>query len=244
MFYTQGGYNYETENNDAFNIDRINRRLYGYNYTGWEPLPTNIHENKTVSALYVASYPVKYVQDDGETVIQTKKVVHGQSVQYTGSTPTKAATAQYTYAFKEWTGCDDRATGGITQVTAPRTVTASYTSTVRQYTATFYADDHTTVLQSSTVNYGTTVAYTGATPTKTDYEFKGWNPSSMVITGNTSFYPVFEEVSTIQDVEIADDWDTIISKIRGGQYSTAYRIGNRNSHYGLLTQRNPLSLSR
>lgn len=198
-----------------------------YAFSGWATaLPTNIHENKTVVAAYTASYPVKYVQDDGTTVIQTKTVVHGQSTSYTGNTPTKAQTAQYTYAFKEWVGADDRTTGAIQQVTEPRTVTASYTQTIRQYTATFYAEDRTTVLQTSTVNYGTTVQFTGTTPTKTDYEFDGWEPSSMVITANTSFYPKFVQNSGVEDVEIQDDWTTICANVDNGTYAAKYKVGN------------------
>lgn len=195
-----------------------------YNYNGWGVLPTNIHENKTVTAQYIPAYKVQWVNDDG-TVLQTKQVTTGQSTQYTGSTPTKASTAQYTYAFKEWTGADDRATGAINQVTGPKTVTATYTNTVRQYTATFYDGDKTTVLQSTTVNYGTTVQYTGTTPVDPEGgEFQGWEPSNMVITGNTSFYPKFQ--SAVEDIEITDDWSTICANVDNGTYATKYKVGN------------------
>ena len=195
-----------------------------YSYNGWGVLPTNIHENKTVTAQYIPAYKVQWVNDDG-TVLQTKQVTTGQSTQYTGSTPTKASTAQYTYAFKEWTGADDRATGAINQVTGPKTVTATYTNTVRQYTATFYAQDKSTVLQSTTVNYGTTVQYTGTTPVDSEGgEFLGWEPSNMVITGNTSFYPKFQ--SAVEDAEITDDWATICSNVDNGTYATKYKVGN------------------
>ena len=196
-----------------------------YNYNGWGTLPTNIHENKTVTAQYIAAYKVQWVNDGGG-VLQTKQVVGGQSAQYTGSTPTKSSTAQYTFAFKEWTGCDDRTTGKINEVRGPRTVTATYTQTVRQYSYTFYAEDRSTVLQNGTVDYGTTVQFNVTTPTKEGYDFKGWSPSNMVITGNTSFYPVFEEKQTAQDVEITDDWATIIQKLESGEYATAYQVGN------------------
>ena len=195
-----------------------------YNYNGWGVLPTNIHENKTVTAQYIPAYKVQWKNDDG-TVLQTKQVVTGQSTQYTGSTPTKAQTAQYTFAFKEWTGCDDRTTGGITQVTGPRTVTATYTQTVRQYSYTFYAENRSTVLQNGTANYGTTVQYNGTTPTSSEGgEFQGWEPDNMVITGNTSFYPKF--TSAVEDVEITDDWATICASVDNGTYATKYKVGN------------------
>ena len=195
-----------------------------YNYDGWGVLPTNIHENKTVTAQYIPAYRVQWKNDDG-TVLQTKQVVTGQSTQYTGSTPTKSSTAQYTFAFKEWTGCDNRTTGGITQVTGPRTVTATYTQTVRQYSYTFYAEDRSTVLQNGTVDYGTTVQYNGTTPTSSEGgEFQGWDPSNMVITGNTSFYPKF--ASAIEDAEISDDWATICASVDNGTYATKYKVGN------------------
>jgi len=195
-----------------------------YSYNGWGVLPTNIHENKTVTAQYIPAYKVQWVNDDG-TVLQTKQVTTGQSTQYTGSTPTKASTAQYTYAFKEWTGADDRTTGAIDQVTGPKTVTATYTNTVRQYSYTFYAEDRSTVLQNGTVDYGTTVQYNGTTPTSSEGgEFQGWEPSNMVITGNTSFYPKFQ--SEVEDAEITDDWATICANVDNGTYATEYKVGN------------------
>ena len=195
-----------------------------YTYSGWSTLPTNVHKNSNVTAQYVNAYKVKYVNDDG-TVLQTSTITHGQSVQYTGTTPTKTSTAQYTYAFKEWVGADDRATGRIEQVTSPKTVTASYTSTLRSYTAKFYAADKTTVLQTSTVAYGSSASYTGTTPVDPDgAEFEGWEPASMVITGDTNFYPKF--AASVVDEEIADDWATIVEKLEDGRYATAYKVGN------------------
>lgn len=195
-----------------------------YTYNGWEPLPTNIHSNSSVTAQYTEAYKVKYVNDDG-TVLQTNTVVRGQSTSYTGSTPTKESTAQYTYDFKEWSGADDRATGAISQVMAPRTVTATYTNTVRQYTATFYAENRTTVLQSSQVAYGSSASYTGETPVSSDgYTFDGWEPASMVITADTNFYPKF--LSPVEDTEIADSWDAIIDNMANGLHATAYKLGN------------------
>lgn len=197
-----------------------------YAFRDWGVLPTNIHENKTIVAYYTPSFAVKYVNYDS-TVLQRTMVVQNGSVSYTGSTPTKPSTAQYTYAFKDWSGADNANTGAIGQVTTVKTVTATYTQTVRTYTVKFYAQDRSTVLQTSTVEYGGSATYTGTTPTHPDgYEFDTWDPSPTNIQADTNCYPKF--ISPVVDEEIADTWDTIIDNLIGGTYSS-YKVGNYRS---------------
>lgn len=64
-------------------------------------------------------YTISFVNDDG-TELQGGKVAYGQTPKYTGATPTKTATAQYTYEFKEWTP-------EVVSVTGDATYTATYT---------------------------------------------------------------------------------------------------------------------
>ena len=67
-------------------------------------------------------------------------------------------TAQYTYIFSGWSSSSGT-------ITASTSITANFTRTTNQYTVTFYNYDGT-YLGASTVNYGGTATYTGATPTK------------------------------------------------------------------------------
>jgi hypothetical protein len=62
-------------------------------------------------------------------------------------------TAQYTYAFEDWTNsCGNEISTGCT-------ITANFTSTLRSYTITWKNDDGTTLETDSDVLYGTTPTY-------------------------------------------------------------------------------------
>lgn len=102
----------------------------GYSFKGWgtsenatEVLTGNYTptENIYLFAIWeINKYTVKFVNDDG-TVLQSGEVAYGVIPTFTGQTPTKAATAQYTYTFKGW----DK---DIVSVTSAVTYTATYTA--------------------------------------------------------------------------------------------------------------------
>lgn len=225
------------EGNDAVNPvtagyisapSRTNTDEIHYVFKDFGTLPTNVHANSSCVATYTESYRVRYLSDTGGSVLQSSYVTSGQSVQYTGSTPTKAQTAQYTYTFKNWSGADDSSNGKINSVTRARDVVATYTSTVRTYTVTFKNDDNSTVLQAiNNVAYGTTPSYTSSTPTSTDStmgEFQGWNPAIGPITGDTTYVAMYQ--SPVEDVEISGDWASIIDEVIYGTYSSNRKVGN------------------
>ena len=198
---------------------------HGYTFSNWDIIPTNVRSNATVMAVYATTYRVKYV--NGTSVLQSTFVQAGNSVQYNGNTPTKAQDVQYTYTFKDWSGADVAATGKINAVNAPKTVTATFTSTLRKYTATFKNDNGAVLQTVNNVNYGSTPSYTGSTPVSSDStmgEFQGWTPSLGPITGDTIYTATYK--SPVEVVEITDDWSTILSNIENGLYASKYKIGN------------------
>lgn len=171
-----------------------------------------------------------FYSEDGSTLLYTQAIVDGGNGTYSGSTPTKTSTAQYTYSFAGWSkklgGAADST--ALQAVTADRSVYAAFTATVRKYTVRFY--NGSTLLQTITnVAYGGSATYIGDTPVSTegsaeDYPFEGWVPTGKNITGDTSCYAQFG--SPLEIKEITDDWATIIANIDNGTYKDKYKIGN------------------
>lgn len=171
-----------------------------------------------------------FYNEDGSTLLYTQAIVDGGNGTYSGSTPTKTSTAQFTYSFAGWSkkpgGAADST--ALQAVTADRSVYAAFTATVRRYTVRFY--NGSTLLQTVTnVAYGGSATYTGDTPVSAegsaeDYPFEGWVPTGKNITGDTSCYAQFG--SPLEVKEITDDWAAIIANIDNGTYKTKYKIGN------------------
>lgn len=187
----------------------------GYSFKDFGTLPTNVHSNCTVYAVYDITYRVRFMVDT--TVHNTQWVIRGGSAT-TPTNPTKASTAQYTYTFSKW----DKS---YTNVTSPLTVNAVFTSSLRYYTVYFY--NGSTLLQIvNNVPYGGSATYTGTTPidATNGWEFSGWNPQPTNIQGNTYCYAQF--ASPYQYAEITDTWEQIFAAIDNGSYKTKYSIGN------------------
>lgn len=150
------------------------------------------------------SAQVNFYDDSGSTLLKTVTVYDGEDAAYSGSNPTKASTAQYSYSFSGWslTAGGAANANALKAVVSDRNVYAAFTSTVRKYTVRFY--NGTTLAQTvSEVPYGSNASYTGDTPAKTDvekpedYEFTGWNPSPNGITGNTDCYAQYRFIGYI-----------------------------------------------
>jgi hypothetical protein len=147
---------------------------------------------------------VYFYDDSGNTLLKTVTVYDGGDAAYSGSNPTRASTAQYSYSFSGWslTAGGAANANALKAVVSDRNVYAAFTSTVRKYTVRFY--NGTTLAQTvSEVPYGSNASYTGDTPAKTDvekpedYEFTGWNPSPNGITGNTDCYAQYRFIGYI-----------------------------------------------
>ena len=186
----------------------LNRNQFvrpGYSFVGWSVSETGegeVFEDEHVfdSAATIAlgeltdevtlyaqwkknEYTVTFQDEDG-TLLQSTKVEYGATPEYTGETPTKAATAQYAYEFAGWSP-------EVSPVTGDATYTATYSSTVKKYTVRFLNEDGTE-LQSSEVDYGAMPEYAGETPAKAataqyTYEFAGWSPEVSPVTGDATY---------------------------------------------------------
>ena len=179
----------------------------GCTFTGWdEEIPSTMPaRDLTFNAQWtVKQYTVTFADEDG-TVLKTAAYDYGTSAAdiVLPADPAKAATAQYTYAFAGW--------GEIADVTADATYTASYSSTLNQYTVTF-TDEDGTVLKTAAYPYGTAAAdivkpeepSKAATPQYT-YAFAGWSPAVGSVTKDVTYTAVFAQADREYTVTWLDD---------------------------------------
>lgn len=167
-----------------------------------------------------------FKSDDGSENYGTQTIQNGGDGSYSGTTPTKASTAQYDHTFGGWslTPGGDPDPDALKNVEADRIVYAAYIKTLRSYTVKFY--NGTTLLQTSTVQYGGDAVYSGSTPVNNssgnpaDFEFYGWNPAPTNIQGDTNCYAQFYDLR-----EIKDSWATIAANVANGTATSKYAIG-------------------
>gem|GEM_PF-2496975 len=161
---------------------------YNFAFNGWTPVVSEVTGDAIYTAVFISTvreYAITFVNEDG-TVLQSGNVAYGTIPNYTGVTPTKAATAQYTYTFTGWTP-------EIAMVTGDATYTAQFSQTVNTYTVTWVIDGN---IETETYAYG--AMPTHADPTKAataqyTYAFNGWTPTITEVTGDATYTAVFTE---------------------------------------------------
>ena len=165
---------------------------YTYTFEGWNSqdeqssaesgVLNNITDDKDVYAAFsstVNSYSVYFY--NGSTLLYTDTVAYGSNAAYSGSAPTKASTAQYTYTFEGWNSQDEQSSAEanvLNNITADKTVYAAFSSALNSYSVYFY--NGSALLYTDTVTYGSNAAYSGSSPAKAStaqytYTFEGWN---------------------------------------------------------------------
>ena len=163
---------------------------YTYTFAGWHIQISEVKGDMIYIATYTAEvnkYKVTWKNYDGSVLETDEKVPYGDMPEYNGSTPTKTATAQYTFAFAGW----DTA---VSEVTGDVVYTAIFTQHIRSYLIKFVNADGT-VLYSNEFEYGSVPTYSGNTPTKAstaqyDYVFAGWG-TIVSVTGEATYTAQF-----------------------------------------------------
>lgn len=146
-----------------------------------------------VYALFERQATVTFQNEDG-TVLQSGKVAYGQMPEFTGETPTKAATERCAYAFAGWDKEIEPVTGDVTYM-------AMFTEIPIVATLTFDYAGGTRDGKDSLVieaNVGDTIAIPAA-PVREGYAFKHWQGSeyqpgdTYVVEGDHTFTAVWEK---------------------------------------------------
>lgn len=158
--------------------------------TAWENLSVTYN-----SANLIDQYLATYVNQDG-TVLYTTYVDRGSTppdpvAEGLISTPTIASTAQFNFKYNGWDDIES-------VMLSPRTITALYAETTREYTVTWYSRAGLS-LGSKKALYGTEVVYDGEIPTNTTEEgtyiynvFAGWDKSTSYIREDMDVYAVWD----------------------------------------------------
>ena len=173
------------------------------NTTSSKESSSNAEESSSSSTVTVTKYVITFANEDG-TVLQQTEVEEGSMPEYTGATPSKQATAQYSYTFAGW----DKP---LTSASAEVTYTATYSSVVNKYVIKF-VNENGDVLQQGELEYGKTPVYTGTTPVKAEddnytYTFAGWDKEISAVTGEATYVATFdaEEKSNASDDPYGSD---------------------------------------
>ena len=130
------------------NVDR-----YGF-YQYWEPAIAAVTADATYTCRYLATPPTEFTVTfknyDG-TTLQTSTVDENTDITYTGTTPTRNPSGEYTYSFAGWSP----ALVAGTKPTSDMVYTATYTEIPRSYAIRFYQEDGSTQIgETQYVGYG------------------------------------------------------------------------------------------
>ena len=179
---------------------------YYYHFAGWSPEVTAVTGDATYIATFTAEpkqYTITFKDYNGRVLLSTN-IAYGTMPTYTGETPTRARTAQYTYIFAGWSP-------ELTEVAGDATYTAVYESVLNQYTVLFLNEDGTE-LDRQTVDYGSTPTYQGETPTKESdeqysYTFAGWTPRIVAVTKDATYTATYTQHDIHEGIDnIPDGW--------------------------------------
>jgi hypothetical protein len=154
-----------------------------------------------------------------DSVLSTQTVNQGANAVYSGPTPTKPSTEQYTYTFTGW----DKT---LTNITTSFSTTAQYSQTTKTFTITWQNHDGTVLETDNNVPYGTKPTFNGVTPSKLsvedyDFTFNGWSPEVTSVVGNATYTAQFTQTFNFIPITTAQELNNIRNNLSG-----KYRLMN------------------
>lgn len=206
----------------------------GYSESTTNPLNITITGKRDITAVFeLKSYTVTWNANGGTVSPASVSKTYGSTLG-TLPTPTRAATAEYSYTFAGWF----TAASGGTQISSTTTVTgnvtyyAHWTATKRSYTATFNGNGGSTPSPSSITKKYNTALGTLPTCTRTGYTFLGWYTAS---SGGTK---ISTTTVVTKDITYYAQWSinsyTLTFNPNGGTVTPTSKNLEYNSAYGTL----------
>ena len=195
----------------------------GYTFSGWSVIPETMPacDVEIRGCFSINQYSILFVNEDG-TVLQYTVFEYGSNPYYSGETPSKEATVQYTYTFIGWSPLIEPVTGDVVY-------TAQYESIVNKYVVSFVGEDGT-VLESTAWEYGSTPYYGGETPSKEatvqyTYTFIGWSPFIEPVTCDVVYTAQYESTVNKYVITFVDEDGTVLE-------STEWEYGSTPEYEG------------
>ena len=150
------------------------------------------------------TYTVTFLSEDGNTTLDTiSSVSYYGNATYTGTTPTKTATAQYIYTFDGWSTTigGDLNGGALNNIVSNKSVYAHFKKEKREYTVTFKDGD--TTLHQIQVQYNASATYSGLPilPKDNRYPFAGWvtiAPLDPIIDSDAYPDTIYQQITNVQ----------------------------------------------
>lgn len=206
----------------------------GYSESTTNPLKITITGKRDITVVFeLKSYIVTWNANGGTVSPASVSKTHGSTLG-TLPTPTRAATAEYSYTFAGWF----TAASGGTQISSTTTVTgnvtyyAHWTATKRSYTATFNGNGGSTPSPSSITKEYNVALGTLPTCSRTGYTFLGWYTAS---SGGTK---ISTTTVVTKDITYYAQWSinsyTLTFNPNGGTVTPTSKNLEYNSAYGTL----------
>lgn len=161
------------------------------------------------------NFVLNIVNEEG-TILQSSDVAYGETPVYTGETPTKAATAQFTYTFEGWTP-------EIKAVDGEATYTVKYNKTVNEYTVEYFDGENELTNLMQIYKYGD-VLELNTIPEKTHFIgawelVSGTVGDSNTVIGDLEYKAVYTDVIYTVTFKIGEE---VITK--SGKYGDALEV--------------------
>ena len=152
-------------------------------------------ENVTVELKVIAYYTVKWVNDSGASLAESKEIAEGSMARFEG-TPTKDSTVEHTYVFEGWDADGDGEVDGLSAITSDMTYTAVWRTEAREYTVTWRLyNDNGAIDIPETYAYGKAPSYVGTYIAPFGMVFSAWDKTLESVSEDVVYTAVYEKAS-------------------------------------------------